>query len=79
MKTCWAIILCLAIGAYFTLQWYWAMQTYLTERDTITATLEAQGLLDVKVFPKTKGCYSYNATDVNRYVHGKICMESDDE
>ena len=80
MKECIAIILVMLIAAWFWVAWWQGMQTYITEKNTITALLETRGLTQVKVFPKSVGCYTYNALkDDYKIVTGKVCLDDSDD
>lgn len=78
MKECIAIILTILVAAWFWVMWWNGMQTYITEKKTITTMLSNQGLSQIRVFPKREGCYTYNARKNEvRIVTGKICLEDE--
>ena len=77
---CAAIILVIGVAAYFWISWWQSWQVYIAETTAIQTTLEQQGLMSVRVFPKSEGCYTFNAMKTEyQVVTGKICIGEDDE
>lgn len=79
MKECIAIILTILVAAWFWVAWWQQLQIYVAEKNAITATLETRELTHVKVFPKSVGCYTYNARDEHRIITGKVCLGEDSD
>ena len=73
MKTCLAAILTIAVAAWFTGMWIHKLKIYQSEVAAVTATLEAQGMDNVFVYPKSKGCYTFSATKNFKQVNGNTC------
>lgn len=74
-KICLAMFCTFLFGAYFWLSWWNAMQTFIEQKATVQATLEAQGLSQIKVYPDTENCYRWNAVEgTYRIKTGKVCM-----
>ena len=74
-KICLAMFATFLFAAYFWLTWWNEVQIYIEQKATITATLEAQGLTEIHVFPKSEGCYTWNAVEgTYRIKTGKVCM-----
>ena len=73
MRTCLAAILTIAVAAWFTVGWIHRLKVYQAEVAVITATLEAQNLENIRVYPKAPGCYSFTATKNFKQVNGNTC------
>ena len=77
---CTAILITVGVAAYFWISWWQSWQVYIAETTAIQTTLENQGLTSVRVFPKSEGCYTWNALKNEMHVKtGKICIGEGDE
>jgi hypothetical protein len=75
MKKCIFAILVVAIAAGFWISWWHEMQLYAAQKQTVTTMLRNQGLDHIRVFPKSEGCFTWNARkNETRIVTGKICL-----
>ena len=77
-----ALILTVAVAAWFWISWAHKMEVYRAETAAIKQTLSEQGLTMTRVFPLSRDpkCYTWNGLENDtRAVSGKICIgESDD-
>ena len=60
--------------AWFWMAWWSEIQTYRCNVAAIEATLLERKLTDVRLFPKSPGCFSYQAAKGYRIVSGEICV-----
>ena len=80
MRICWALIATLIFAAWFWVKWIGRIESHINRTSAITATLEAEGMQDVVVFPLSRNCFSFNAkTSEYRVKTGKVCLGENDE
>ena len=71
------IVITAIIAGWFWASWIYEIQQYRAETAAIHATLESRGLSDVRVYPKSDSCFTYNAKRGYQVVAGKVCIEDE--
>ena len=74
MKPCLAAIAVALVAGWFWVSWYVKLVDYKDDVLTIKSTLIEQGHDNVKVFPLSRGCYTYNSYEGSAPRTGTICL-----